>query len=213
MVRLGGACCQVWLVEPDAKHRVAGHAASRDAVLSHCGCRSRQVEFTGSLIVVPDISIATAPGERITTKFGEANSCRKTACRALLVRLSCSVQRRELAAAAASEGDALTNLCRGLKEGARAHRHGRDGDAVAGCAGADLQAVLRRLLHHGERRAVSRDDAVRSITLVPGNAPTPMRTVRDCSALPATPSEAGRLPCCRGRRHQAAWSTSGRTRS
>lgn len=33
------------------------------------------MEFTGSLIVVPDISIATAPGERITTKFGEASSC------------------------------------------------------------------------------------------------------------------------------------------
>lgn len=30
-----------------------------------------KVEFTGSLIVVPDISVATAPGERITTKFGE----------------------------------------------------------------------------------------------------------------------------------------------
>jgi hypothetical protein len=35
-----------------------------------------QVEFTGSLIVVPDISVATAPGERITTKFGEASCCK-----------------------------------------------------------------------------------------------------------------------------------------
>ena len=29
-----------------------------------------QVAFTGSLVVVPDISVATAPGEKIVTRFG-----------------------------------------------------------------------------------------------------------------------------------------------
>ena len=194
-----------------APHGIAGHTAMVHTVLSHYGCDCQQVEFTGSLIVVPDISIATAPGERITTKFGAASSCRKTACRALLVRLSCSVQLRELAAAAAPEGHVLTNLCRGLKEGARAHRHGSDGDAVAGCAGADLQAVLCRLLHHGTSQVASLDsaydelhlkaDCIVSDVCPAGIAPPQLLLMLSC------------LLCCRGRRHRAAWSTSGRTRS
>ena len=48
----------------------------------------------------------------------------------------------------------LTTVCRGLQEGAGADGHGRDGDAVAWCAGADVQAVLRRLLHYGAPHAV-----------------------------------------------------------
>lgn len=36
-----------------------------------------KVAFNGSLIVVPDVYVATAPGERVVTKMGAFNrSCR-----------------------------------------------------------------------------------------------------------------------------------------
>lgn len=53
-----------------------------------------KVEFTGSLIVVPDISIATAPGERITAKFGE---CRLSVPMHLMYALKQLAQRKPVA--------------------------------------------------------------------------------------------------------------------
>lgn len=81
----------------------------------------------------------------------------------------------------------LTTVCRGLQEGAGADGHGRDRDEVAGCAGADLQAVLRRLLHHGAPHIASPRD-VTSNTSVPNQTHHFHITCVNCIASGTWPS-------------------------
>ncbi len=115
-----------------------------------------KVEFTGALIVVPDISVATAPGERVTTRYGAASETEKQN-----YELNTDLSHHPACPSASQSARARSFMVfqfqrrfgritrRRQQEHGGAVGHGSDGHEVAGRAGADLQAVLRCLLHHG----------------------------------------------------------------